>query len=388
MSTSTYFLGGIILLLAPLASARSQRSVGLIQDVDAMSRAEAMTMSARGGSALFYNPACLIYNRFHFRLLGVEAIADKRLLRSEEKSEIGQTNPQSTGDADLKRAYDLLLSDQPLSAVVNARLIDFVIPYVGVQSFASTEVTAGPVPDAEQPTFQADITLRTGTIGGLAMRIGPLAIGYSKYFLIESNLEERLTTEQIEAYKTTIENDPSAAESIPYRDFTKASFGNADGHNIGLLYQPYTDNPSGFGIAVLNAGGSSFKRQLPKRYGQLKSSQQDLERKAAEYGLELELPEKIPEQINVGMLMGRGGGRNDILTANLALDYADAKGHSRRKAQPALCLGITVLGHAGTKYLSFLKFTLQAMVEKPLEPAQAERNGLQMNMGLTFIYAK
>lgn len=435
------FLAGIFLPGTLQALGRSQRSIGLIQDVEGMTKAEAMTMSARGTSALFYNPACLIYNRFDFRLGGIEAIVDKRLLdtgnEQSERKKIGSTSTQSSGEDDMKRAYDLLLSDQALNAVANARLIDFAIPYIGIQNFMSTELTAGHVPDAAEPTVQADFMLRTGTIGGIAMKIGPWAIGYSKYFLIESNLEERLTLDQIDSIKSQIEVDPSAANSIDYSSFTRATYGNTDGENLGLLYQPFDDNPSGFGLTVLNAGGSSFRRELPRQYSKLKPYQSDLEQKVDELGIEMNLPEKVPQMVNAGLMLGHGGSRHDAFTINFALDYDDIGGSyldenkkfaastefglmlpdelamllrqeisfdskknagtgfywgllglkaiAGARANDRYAYGVSLLGHAGTRHLSFLKFTLQGMVEKPLDKALTQRVGAHVNIGLTFM---
>jgi hypothetical protein len=433
---------GIGILLCDGLFAASLQSIALIKNVEGATKAEAMTTSARGGSALYYNPACLVFNSFDLQLIGIEAIVDRRLVDAkkeyDERKKIGDTNLNANSEENLKRVYDLLFYGNDINATANAHIINFSVPYAAIQSFASTSVTTG-TNDASQ-NASADLTSRAGVIGGFAIKIGSLAIGISKYFLIESSIHEEISFQQISSIRQAMQEDPATIQSIRYSDFTKATLGNSEGYNLGTFYQFIKDNPSGIGISILNAGASPFRKALPRRYAKLNSYQNDYEQKADEYGIELELPAKIPQLTNLGILMGMGGGAQDIFTANLALDYDDLNGEyldvDRKFAastevgliladEMAMLLrgkipfynpetketkgagiyvgllgfklnagvrpndrytyGVSLLGHAGNQSVSLLKFALQTLVEKPLNSNMDEQFGFQGNISLTLI---
>src|SRR5580704_15907553 len=110
--------------------------IGLAPDPDALSQAEAVTSSVGGSDSLYYNPAGLARGRISLRLVGVEGVADRRLAAGDAPS------TSSSAAADLEKGYELLASHQPAEAGATVRALDLAVPYVALQSFATTNLTA------------------------------------------------------------------------------------------------------------------------------------------------------------------------------------------------------------------------------------------------------
>jgi hypothetical protein len=225
-----------------------------------------------------------------------------------------------------------------------------------------------------------------------------------------------------------------AADDVPFQDFTHFQAGIALGNNVGLLWQPWDDNPTGVGVAVLNAGGTHFRRRPLVAGERAATFDQHLQAFADKYALAIENPDSLKPITNVGATLGYGGATMDLFSTALSVDYHDAGGstlhqHLAGAAEiegwlpPAVAAAAAVkyktadgkhtfrfgfLGahatagvaegdstsysaglifHGGTEQISPLRLTIDHYVLEGFGGGAGERRqGLALSLALTFVF--
>jgi len=101
--------------------------------------------------------------------------------------------------------------------------------------------------------------------------------------------------------------------------------GGARGHNIGILYRFFDDNPSALGVSVLNAGKAKFGEGSLIHSRELKDVEEKAREEAQNYDVELKKPDTIPQIVNAGLTLGIGDSEN-IFRATATAEYDDIGG--------------------------------------------------------------
>ena len=302
-------------------NAFANHSVGLIPSTDSLGRAEAITSAPNRTDALFYNPASLPWQSVHIGIAGIEFSSDKDSI---DKTEASSQSQQTSDESVLKDFYQKLNSEHPIEISSTARLIQIVLPFVSVSSFAKAEANSQKVRGTD--AYHAMKTKFTmGLIAGLGFSIKRLSFGYSTYGLIKSSIESSPTEDQLSTISNAIENNNFDENTVPFRDFTRFYYGGARGSNAGVQWQLFDDNPSSIGIAVLNIGDTKFKKETPFEREDVKEIEETLTEESQVHNITLELPQEIPQMLNAGIALGYGK-RDSIGKFRVALDYNDING--------------------------------------------------------------
>jgi hypothetical protein len=288
--------------------------VGLAPSPQSQGRAEAVTAAAYGTDALFYNPATLPYSRLQIGLVGVEGtvgIDEAKLVPYD-----------SHQDFLLSDYLSELAKQGEVFSNLTSRVIDFSAPYVGVSSFASLTMSARD----RQSDHQYNVCTDVGVIAGGAIKIHKTSIGYSQYQLVRAEVEFTPSLSQLESIVELTNQNNLSAETMPFAEFTTIKYGGAKGHNIGFMQYWWDDNPSGIGVALLNAGVTKFAPQAPVQHEEVDKFEEELALEAQTYGIEVQTPDSIPQMLNVGVTLGLGGETNDWFDARIGIDGHDVAG--------------------------------------------------------------
>lgn len=292
-------------------------SFGLVPSAYSLMRAEAITASGGlGGDSLFYNPASLSSGKTSIGLagLGTSIAANDEIIKALEAEDNLNTLEKALRSIDL---------DNPAYANVSSRFLDINIPYFAMVGF--TQVSA----ESENPASRGDGNYRLdgnaclGASIGLAVSFKNLSLGISHYIIRRASFSMQLTQAQMQSFRDASLSNSVDDTTLPFNDISRVSSGGAKGYNYGLRYKFFENNLTALGISVLNAGSTSFKRQIPYHYDPYDKQEKRIADSAENYGITLALPKTLAEIVNVGFTTGYGGGVDDILKAEFSVDYND-----------------------------------------------------------------
>jgi len=337
------------------------KTVGLVPSSNSLGRAEAVTAGAYGTDALFYNPAGLAFNRIQIRLIGIEQTAgfDEPAFN---KSMSGIEQPVTIED------YFKIMGDQSeVFGSVTARAIDISVPFFGISSFVRGQVSG--IADESGASHHYEMMTDAGVVGGLALKYRKVALGYSQFALVRAGLNSHPTTEHMMTIHEAVSADALNEETVPFRDFTDFYYGGARGHNVGLMYYWWEENLSGVGISVLNVGGVDFKEKAPLNRNDVEKAETKFLDSVRAYDLDLELPDGLPQVVNVGANIGFGGGYDSVFDARIGLDMHDVTGnHIKHKFAASYDLGLHIPDKLALLFsvpIINTNWIMQAMGEKP-----------------------
>jgi len=260
--------------------------------------AESGVSSATESEALYYNPAGLSWFEVDIRLVGVEERGDADSLESIAK--IAQSTDDPEKDL-LKALYSKLDSEKPLYAVTTVRALDVIMPFIGVSSFADASLLNSNI-ENEDGSLNREVEFKTdvGGIIGAGVRFKSLAFGVSYYRFGRARVVSTPSDSQKDAIVTAIENNTFSETTAPFADFTRLEYGGAEGRNVGFQFRVHEDYATGFGISILNQGGTTFKADQGFTNDELKKYEEEMLNQVDEFGIPIDVPEPIPEIINVG----------------------------------------------------------------------------------------
>ena len=205
----------------------------------------------------------------------------------------------------LAKMFERLDSDDPIYARTTVRALDVVLPFIGVSSFIDGEAKSRNILGEDsiqrhEMSLQAD----AGLIVGLGWSFENFGFGVSYYRMGRSRIVTTPTTEQRDAVIAASLDGSLEESSAPFRDFTHFYYGGADGYNIGMQYRTEPDGYTGIGVAVLNAGGTQFKNNIQFDDPTVDKMEEQILEEVGKYNIALEVPEPIPEIVNVGASFG------------------------------------------------------------------------------------
>jgi hypothetical protein len=302
LKVSVLRLIGFISLASSVANA-SSKYVGLIPSSTSRAKVEAVVSDVSGSDALFYNPAGLAWQGWSLRLFGLEFGSD-----TDSQERISDFQKQTENDESnmIAEAYRKLNAPKPVVIETTARVADLAIPYLSLTSFSRITGTSEYLGETRMVDgYEMNLDADFGAAAGASIKIGKLGIGYSQYRLVRSQIRSTPSTTQLNSVIDAAEAEQLAEDTVPFREFTQFSYGGAVGQNLGLLYRFFGGgNPSGIGISVLNMGGTKFTEDLPVTNQELIKYEERFKSQASMYGIDIELPDDIPEMINAGLSLG------------------------------------------------------------------------------------
>lgn len=294
-------------------------SFGLVPSVYSLMRAEAITASGGlGGDSLFYNPASLSSGKTSIGLagLGTNMATNDEILQALEAE-----GSQNTIEKAL-RTIDL---DRPAYASVSSRLLDINIPYFAMVGFTQVSAESRNPASRVDENYKLDAKADLGASIGLALSYNKLSLGISHYIIRRASVSMLLTQAQMQSFRDAYLSNSVNETTLPFNEISSVNSGGAIGYNYGLQYRFFENNLTALGIAVLNAGSTSFKSQIPYRYAPYEKQEKKISDSAENYGITLAQPEKLPEIMNIGFATGFGGGADDIFKAEFSVDYNDVQ---------------------------------------------------------------
>ncbi len=306
------------------ASEMQAQSIGLLPSSSTRAKAEAVVSDVSGSDALFYNPAGLAWQSWSLRLIGVEMGSD-----TDSQKRISDFQQQTTSDETsmIAEAYRKLQSPQPVVVETTARLADLAIPYLSFTSFSRITGKSEYLGEAKQVDgYDMQLDADFGAAAGASIKIGKLGIGYSQYRLVRSQIRSSPSSAQLNSVIDAAAAEELTEETVAFREFSKFRFGGAFGQNLGLLYRFFgAGNPSGIGLSVLNLGGTKFSEELPVTNKDLLEYEERFRAEADLYGIEMSLPDDIPEMINAGLSLGWSA-QEDAVKIYCSVDENDIGG--------------------------------------------------------------
>jgi hypothetical protein len=307
----------VSLMFVPYA--RSQTWVGLAPSSEARGRGEAVTANAHGSDALFYNPALLRRQRFSARLVGLELNSDEASVKLARKAYTEQEK-----GFELAEVYSKFNSDQPSFFSTTARALDIVTPFVAASSFASMSGSSfRPEVSGEQlPYYDMSFGADVGIIGGFAVGLYKLSLGYSQYTLTRAQIDTNPFESTINQIRTESKEGTLNTSDINFRDFTQFYYGGTRGHNAGMSLALFDDNPSNISVSVLNIGGSKFTSDSPIDRKDFRKAEDKLLEEAATYSIELRTPTELQQITNAGIYLGYER-PDSIINSGVTIDYHD-----------------------------------------------------------------
>lgn len=310
------------LMLAPYA--QSQTWVGLAPSSEARGRGEAVTADAHGSDVLFYNPALLRRQRFSTRLVGVELNSDESSVKLAQEAYAEQEK-----GFELAEVYSKFNSDEPSFFSTTARALDIVTPFVAASSFATLSGSSymPEVSGDQLPYYDMSFGADAGVIGGFAVGLYKLSLGYSQYTLTRAEIDTNPFESTINQIRTDSEAGTLAESDIAFRDFTQFYYGGTRGHNAGMSLELFDDNPSNISLSVLNIGGSHFTPKSPIDRKDFRKAEDKLLEEAATYSIDLQTPADLNQMTNAGICLGYTR-PDSIITSGLAVDYHDIGGNT------------------------------------------------------------
>lgn len=312
----------VLSCLAIAVDALGASQVGLVASTSSWGRAEALTSSARGSDALYYNPALQAFNRFSLRLLSIEVATDKNSVNETVEKYQNGIDPRKFTVGDFYRRLD---SEKPISTETMARLLDITVPYLGVSSIADLKVSSRRLPDTS--AYDMRVSADVGGIAGFALSFKGIAIGYSQYQITRAVVASSPSDDQMSKIRQAVAADELTDQTVPFRDFSSFQYGGARGHNIGFAFRPIGDNPTGLALSVLNMGNARFGENSMIRSKDLHTLETKMRAEAQQYDIALSKPDEIPEMINAGVNVGLED-PDGYFHLLLAGDYDDIGGHT------------------------------------------------------------
>ncbi|MBI2521167.1 MAG: hypothetical protein HYV97_12140 [Bdellovibrio sp.] len=401
--------------------------VGLSPSVGALSRAETMTASTPPGEALFYNPAHLAWKGVALEILATGYVVDEDHAKQGEEivKDKRLDSTQLIGNA--------LSSDKPALVKSDVEFLNFIFPYFAFKSFANARLLSRKINDSN-PHQEIDFLSRFGLTSGLALSFRHWSIGYSYYVIKQADLFATPNEAEMATITQAAQDGTLSSETTNFGDFTSLNYGEASGHNVGLSYRSSRINSSGFGIAVLNAGGTKFNSERPIIRGKFEEIEQTVQDEARKHNLTLGTPREIKQMVNTGINLATDEGKENYFHASFAIDYQDIGGTtldnhtamagrvgfrvddtlslitsipiakhkdlvyflgltgldlvSGYRVEESLSAGVDLKLHLGiNKLVSLVRINLNGMIIKSLdENLIPDATGFRLGLGLTFVF--
>ena len=401
--------------------------VGLSPSVGAMSRAETMTASTPPGEALFYNPAHLAWKGVALEILGTGYVVDED--HAKQGNEIVKDkrldSTQLIGNA--------LSNDRPTLLKTDVEFLNFIFPYFALKSFANARLFSRKINDSN-PHQEIDFLARFGLSTGLALSFRHWSMGYSYYVIKQADLLSTPTESEMATIRQAAQDGTLSSATTNFASFTSMNYGEAGGHNIGVSYRSSRINSSGFGIAVLNAGGTKFAEGRPIIRGQFEEIEKAAQDEAQKHNLTLGTPREIKQMVNTGINLSTDEGKENYFHASFAMDYQDIGGTSLEnhvamagnvgfrvddtlslltsipiakhrgmvyflgltsldlitgyRIEESMSAGVDLKLHLGiNKFVSLVRINLNGMIIKSLdENLIPDATGFRLGLGLTFVF--
>ncbi len=417
----------MLLLIPEYVFALSE--VGLSPSVGAMTRAETMTASTPPGEALFYNPAHLAWKGVALEILGTGYVVDED--HAKQGNEIVKDkkldSTQVIGNA--------LSSNKPTLFKNDVEFLNFIFPYFALKSFANARLFSRKINDST-PHQEIDFLARFGLSTGLALSFRHWSIGYSYYVIKQADLLSNPNESEMATISQAALDGTLSSSTTNFADFTSMNYGEASGQNFGLSYRSSRHNSSGFGVAVLNAGGTKFSTGRPIIRGKFEEIERSAQDEASKHNLTLGTPKEIKQMVNTGINLATDEGKEDYFFASLALDYQDIGGTTLDednriamagdvgfrvndtlslltsipiakhegvvyflgltslhliagyRVEESMSAGVDLKLHLGfNKFISLVRINLNGMVIKSLdENLIPDATGFRLGLGLTFVF--
>ncbi len=302
------------LLMLGRAQTLAMSEVSISRNLESISRAEVMSAYTGSDDAIFYNPAGLAFQNISVELVSVDIEADDN---SNDKAE--ELHEQESFNAK-ELVSNRLLSDTITLARAGGEILSLTFPYFSVKSFINTKLNSMPLDDGAKVNFR----LRFGATLGLGIKAGDFAFGWSSYYLKQASITSTPSDSQVDEIIQANENDQ--LEDYDFSSFSAGEYGETTGHNFGLLYNfGEKNNPSSFGLSILNIGGAKFSDQSKLR-GSFARLEDEARDEAAQLGIELSTPQELKQMINAGLHFSSDQGEKDYFLASFSFDYQDIGG--------------------------------------------------------------
>lgn len=295
-----------LLFINAKAADTNRTSNNFIYDAGGHGRAGAVTASARGSTALLYNPSQLARNdEYSLQVFGMEgAVDDKSYLMS---SAGGRYNGSAL-DATLKR----LTEGNPFRVQASLKLFDLVLPYFSTHAFSSFLVDVERTKKSDSDAVSARVTNISGPIMGFGIPLGRLSVGYSLGLLGMSEVHTTSTIETLAAMQNRYDSGEDVDAFEVLKDDTSFQYGSGMMHNAGFSFRLIggsTDDIFELRLAgaTLNIGGTKFSSSVPALFYKLAAHEKKLKERITEAGIATDTPEPLLQttQLATSLMLGK-----------------------------------------------------------------------------------
>lgn len=295
-------------------------------------RAHAVTASARGTESLYYNPAGLAskeHRQDNLLLLKIDSMIGPELNFSAKSFKYQIDKDDMDIEQSIKKAQELaaLLRsqvDHDTYLQTTIELPSLTLYHFGFQPFAHMELSTQLDNDAGR--VKLDATVKSGFITGFSVPFPYVSLGYSSYFVTQSSLHLAPPQQTFNQMVNAVTAKSFAANQYDFPSFSESKLGSAIGHNLGILFTPFLNNPSALGIAILNVGGTDFDFNLGKISPAYQAGSQKLDERLAIYGVKMQKPDRIPQLINMGLHLASPF--NPYFQSEINMDVTDISGRT------------------------------------------------------------
>ncbi len=299
---------------------------------DSVISAHAVTGSARGIEALYYNPAGLgrplnLFDKtplikidMTFGPRGFLSPTNFRKFKSRSKVDL------ESALKDVKLVSEELEGkvDEDTFLATSLNIPSLVLPYFAMQGFADAEVYSDGLSDKDFVKF--GVNAKTGMVLGFGIPIQQFSIGYSVYVLALSQVSANPSKSLFDQTMDHLQKDTFDEKQLKYSEFTEAELGSALGHNVGVQFRPFVENRSAIGVSLLNVGGTSFDMPLQKYIPAVQKGVDSFEKAAQKNGVEVKKPSKLPQMMNIGVCLDTP--ENEFIRTEMNIEFSDALGNT------------------------------------------------------------